>query len=439
MTPLATIRGLVVSALGAASDALAPFADIRRTVDGLDVPATGAPPATPTTQEPLTATTVAALRAMLDEHDRGFFLRSALLADLLRRDADVFGALQQRLLKLQSAPLRFTPADVTAENAAALAAAADLARRWATICPAAVQSDLAVDAYMMGFAWAQLVYTHDAETGRLTQTLDPWPAWAVEYVRLERRWYAYTLDRGRIPITPGDGQWVLYAPRSKRAPYLWGAIRPVAEWSLRTSYSASDASRLAEVQGNAIMKAKLPAGARETPDGKAFMRALRTMGRNAVVPIPQGQNAAESYDIELVQAHVDTYRIFEFLMRTAGGRIRLAILGQDLTSQNQSVGSKGTSETGENVLDDLVESDARGLSETYTAQVAAHDARYLGTPPVTVTVDAEPEEDLARTAETQGKAAEAAAKWLALVPDTDLDALAEMARIPRKAATKEPT
>ena len=428
MTLFDTIRGFAGTALDA-------FADIRRTVEGEPVPSTGSPPATPTTQEPLTATTVAALRAMLDEHDRGFFLRSALLADLLRRDADVFGALQQRLLKLQSAPLRFAPAAAD-DSTAAMDAAADLARRWPSICPAAVQSDLAVDAYMMGFAWAQLVYTYDPEAKRLVQTLDPWPAWAVERVRFERRWYAYTLDRGRIPITPGDGQWVLYAPRSKRAPYLWGAIRPVAEWSLRTSYSASDASRLAEVQGNAIMKAKLPAGARETPDGKAFMRALRTMGRNAVVPIPQGQNAAESYDIELVQAHVDTYRIFEFLMRTAGGRIRLAILGQDLTSQNQSVGSKGTSETGENVLDDLVESDARGLSETYTAQVAAHDARYLGTPPVTVTVDAEPEEDLARTAETQGKAAEAAAKWLALVPDTDLDALAEMARIPRKAAGK---
>jgi len=431
MTLFDTIRG----ALGSVGTALDAFADIRRTVEGEPVPGTGAPPATPTTQEPITAVTVAALRAMLDEHDRGFFVRSALLADLLRRDADVFGALQQRLLKLQSAPLRFAPAAAD-DSTAAMDAAADLARRWPSICPAAVQSDLAVDAYMMGFAWAQLVYTYDPEAKRLVQTLDPWPAWAVEYVRFERRWYAYTLDRGRIPITPGDGQWVLYAPRSKRAPYLWGAIRPVAEWSLRTSYSASDASRLAEVQGNAIMKAKLPAGARETPDGKAFMRALRTMGRNAVVPIPQGQNAAESYDIELVQAHVDTYRIFEFLMRTAGGRIRLAILGQDLTSQNQSVGSKGTSETGENVLDDLVESDARGLSETYTAQVAAHDARYLGTPPVTVTVDAEPEEDLARTAETQGKAAEAAAKWLALVPDTDLDALAEMARIPRKAAGK---
>lgn len=429
MTLFDTIRGLAGGALDA-------FADIRRTVDGEPVPETGAPPATPTTQEPITAVTVAALRAMLDEHDRGFFLRSALLADLLRRDADVFGALQQRLLKLQSAPVRFAPVDAASATDLALEAAADLARRWPAICPAAVQSDLAVDAYMMGFAWAQLVYRYDAETKRLVQTLDPWPAWAVEYVRFERRWYAYTLDRGRIPITPGDGQWVLFAPRSKRAPYLWGAIRPVAEWSLRTSYSASDASRLAEVQGNAIMKAKLPSGARETPDGKAFMRALRTMGRNAVVPIPQGASPAESYDIELVQAHVDTYRIFEFLMRTAGGRIRLAILGQDLTSQNQSVGTNASSNTGENVLDDLVESDARGLSETYTAQVAAHDARYLGTPAVAVTVDAEPEEDLAKTAETQTKAADAAAKWKALVPDTDLDALAQMARIPRKAAPK---
>ena len=54
-------------------------------VEGEPTPETGAPPSTPTYQEPLTTTTVAALRAMLDEHDRGTFLRSGLLADLLRR------------------------------------------------------------------------------------------------------------------------------------------------------------------------------------------------------------------------------------------------------------------------------------------------------------------------------------------------------------------
>lgn len=397
----------------------------------------GAPPvaAVPSQQEPLTSVTVSALRAMLDEHDRGTFLRSALLADLMRRDADVVGALVQRVLAFQALHTEVEP-----PHGADLASPAE-AERWAAACesyraerdvliPSGAQVDMLVDACLLGFSLGQLVPTWDEETQRVTRVLEPWPADATEHDRATGTWYALTLDRGRIPVTPGDGQWVLYTPRGRRAPWLWGAIRCTAEWYVRDSDAAADASRHAEVFGSAIWKAKLPAGARETAPGKSFARSLRTMGRNAVIPCPQGADPTSSYDVELVEAKADAHAIFEWLLRTGGGRIRLAILGQDLTSQNNLVGTNASSEQGMTTLDRVVRAEGRAWSECETRQIAAPRAAYLGEPAVRVCVEAEEEDRRKTDADAQKALADAAAAWRGLGVEVDVEAMARAARIP---------
>ena len=378
-------------------------------VEGEPTPETGSLPATPTDQEPLTTTTVAALRAMLDEHDRGIFLRSGLLADLLRRDADVYGALQQRLTALGAHPLCFDAAD---DSDAAVNARDGLAADWSRLCPPGALYDLATDEAMMGWALAQVVWRWDEEHKRLRQTVEPWPAYAVEHDRTLRQWYVQTLY-GRQPITPGDGQWLLVAPRSQRAPWLWGAIRPAAEWYLSNSFAASDARRRSETTGQGIWKVKVPSGARESSEGKGFLRSFRNLGRAAAIPAPQGATAEQSYDFDLIEAKADAYKIFEWLKRAGGGAIRLAILGQDLTSQNNLVGTNASSSTGEGITAAVVEAQARGLSDAFTQQVAAPRARYLGEPLTRVRIDAEPEADRKASAEASKAAAEAVQAWAA--------------------------
>lgn len=392
------------------TDPLAMYAEMLGAgdVEGEPTPATGAPPATPTDQEPLTTTTVTALRAMLDEHDRGIFLRSGLLADLLRRDADVYGALQQRLTALGAHPVCFDAAD---ESEGAIAARDGLAADWPRLCSTGAQNDLATDEILMGFALAQTPWRWDDEHKRLRQTVEPWPAMAAEYDRRLRRWFVYTTTAGRMPITPGDGQWVLVAPRSDRAPWLWGAIRPAAEWYLSNSFAASDGRRRSETTGQGIWKVKVPTGARESAEGKGFLRSFRNLGRAAAIPAPQGATPESSYDFDLVEAKADAYQIFEWLKRTGGGAIRLAILGQDLTSQNNQVGTNASSSTGETVTEAVVEAQARGLSEAFTRQVAAPRAAYLGEPLTRVRIDAEPEDDREASAKASKAEAEAVKAW----------------------------
>lgn len=398
---LDTLRAFVRDALGG--------------TQGEPTPGTGAPPATPSELEPLTTTTVAALRAMLDEHDRGCFLRSGLLADLLRRDADVYGALQQRLTALAAHPLCFDPAD---ETDAAKAARDALAAAWPRVVSQGVTFDLATDEILCGFGLAQLVYRVDPESGALWPHAESWPAHAVEYDRTLRQWFVQTTT-GRLAITPGDGQWVLVAPRSDRAPWLWGAIRPTGEWYLSNSYAASDGRRRSETQGQGIWKVKVPTGARESAEGKSFLRSFRNLGRAAAIPAPQGATAQESYDFELIEAKADAHKIFEWLKRAGGGAIRLAILGQDLTSQNNLVGTNASSSTGEGVTAAVVEAQARGLSEAFTTQVAAPIARYRGEPLTGVRIDAEPEEDRKALAEAAKAVADAVVAWRAAGVEVD--------------------
>ena len=382
-------------------------AQILGSVEGEPTPGTGALPATPSEQEPLTTTTVAALRAMLDDHDRGVFTRSGLLADLLRRDADVYGALQQRLTALGAHPMCFDAAD---DSDAAVKARDGLALDWHRLCSPGAQADLALDEAMMGWALAQVVWRFDEGSRVLRQTVEPWPSYAVEHDRTLRQWYVQTAE-GRLPITPGDGQWLLVAPRSARAPWLWGAIRPAAEWYLSNSFAASDGRRRSETTGQGIWKVKVPSGARESVEGKGFLRSFRNLGRAAAIPAPQGATPESSYDFDLIEAKADAFKIFEWLKRTGGGAIRLAILGQDLTSQNQTIGSKGTSETGEGVTRAVVEAQARGLSDAFTQQVARPRAVYLGEPLTKVRIDAEPEADRKASAEASKAEADAVIRW----------------------------
>lgn len=333
----------------------------------------GAAPDVAMEAPPLTSETLTSIRATLDEHDHGLFLRSGLLADLITRDADCFGALQQRLLGLASYPIHLSPADDSAEAAAI---AAELTAEFPRILPVGARSDISSAAALCGFSLGQLWYRWDDDAGALMPCVDPWPVAASEYVRAERQWYAHTATAGRVRVTPGDGHWVLHAPRSARAPWLWGAIRCTAQWYVRDEHAATDAGRQAEVHGIPVWKAKLPSGARQTDDGKAFARSIRTMGRNAVVPLPQGSSPSESYDLELIEARSDAYRIFEFIMGRGGRAFRLALLGQDLTSANDGVGTYASSQTGRQVTGDLVRADATSLAEMLTAHVIRPVVRY---------------------------------------------------------------
>ncbi len=399
-------------------------------VEGEPAPLTGAAPVTPTNNEHLSEVSAQAIRNLLREHEDGVFLRSSLLADLVRaRDADAFGALQQRLLIMASYPQSVVAGGVPSE----------LHDAWFEICSPGTAMDMWCDGVLVGFGLGQLVWNHDPENpGFLKPKLYSVHPSAVEFEKWSGRWKVST-DQGWVYITPGDGQWVLYTPRSDRAPWGWGAIQSIAEWYLSSSQTANDGRRRSETMGQGIWKANLPAGARQTPDGKAFTQKLRNIGRGGVIPCPQGLTPAESYDVEILEAKSDAYQIFQWLMTTGGGKIRLTLLGQDLTSQNNTVGTNASSGTGMGILTMLIKADVRAWSACVDEQVFKPIHEYRGGERERLLIDTSAEEDREANAKAQVAVAQSVQAWKALGVVVDVEAMAATAGIPRFGADSERT
>lgn len=357
--------------------------------------------------------TFAAARAILEEHEHGRFNLSAALSRTVLRDPDLAAALNRRLLALVGAPHCIEAATDTGPGERY---ARDLATRFRMMVPRAAELDIVRDAILLGQGIGQLVWWFHESSGEFIPVLEPWPMDHAEHDPYTDTWYVQS-QRGRIVITPGDGRWVLYAPWSPRSPYYYGAVRQVTEWYLRASNASRDYGRFIELSGQGILKAKIPSGSRGTPERSNFINSLRSLGRNAVVPLPQGEKAHDSYDVELEALASDMHKVFVEMLRVCSGKLRLVILGEDLSSQNNKVGTNASSETGMRVSRAIVAADAETWAECLRAQVLLPWAIYKGRAELApfAYYDLEEKGDAKGEADAANVAADALKKWGELV------------------------
>lgn len=378
--------------------------------------------------------TFAVARAILEEHERGRFALSAGLARTCLRDPDLTAALNRRLLALIGAPHCIEAATDTGPGERY---ARDLAARFRVMVPRAAEVDMVRDAIMLGASIGQEVWWFHEATGEFIPVLEPWPMDHAEHDPLTDTWYVHS-QRGRIKIEPGDGRWVLYAPWSPRSPYFYGAIRQVMEWYLRASNASRDYGRFIELSGQGILKAKIPSGARGTNEKSNFINSLRNLGRNAVVPLPQGEKEHDSYDVELEALSSDMHKVFVEMLRVCSGKLRLVILGEDLSSQNNKVGTNASSETGLRVSRAIVAADAETWGDCLRAQVLTPWASYKGRAELApfAYYDLEESRDAKAEADAINVSADGLGKWDKLLKDTprevDWIAAAERWGVPMK-------
>lgn len=372
----------------------------------------------PNTLNPQSLTFQAA-RAILEEHEQGRFGLSAALARTVLRDPDLTAALNRRLLALVGSAHCIEAATATG---AGERYARDLAVQFRTMVPRAAELDIVRDAILMGQGLGQLVWWFHEATGAIVPILEPWPLDYAEHDPYTDTWYV-TAQSGRIQITPGDGRWVLYAPWSTRTPYYYGAIRQIAEWYLRASNASRDYGRFIELSGQGIIKAKTPSGARKSPEYSAFINSLRNLGRNAVVPLPQGKEAHESYDLEIEALAADLHKVFVEMLRVSSGKLRLVILSEDLSSQNNKVGTNASSETGLRVARVISAADAETWGDCLRSQVLVPWAAYKGRDELApfAYYDLEDDGDAKGEAEAANTAAEALGKWQSLLAAAKVD------------------
>lgn len=228
--------------------------------------------------------------------------------------------------------------------------------------------------------------------------------------------------RGVVDITPNDGRWVIYQPFSAYRSYMYGAVRCLPEWFLAAQYARRDANRFSEVHGMGVWVPMLPANWQKTEEGKAFVDSFLNIGSEPVIPAPRGATPESSYDLKLIEAQSNAWQVFEFLLKLSAQKIRLCILGQDMTSSEGTSGSYAKSRVGYNVLMSIVASDAETLGEDLREQLLKPFAWYLTGQSDTApkaSWDYDPPEDAKAVAEALNAAADALSKWDASLQGSD--------------------
>lgn len=352
-----------------------------------------------------------------------FSLAADLCNDLLADDDRVMSVVETRVNGVLSAPITFEEgADRGARRPVrALEAKED----WWAMFPPSELKRLCIWGVLLGYGWGQLVYRDEdgnllERGGRLTPRLEVWNPRSFKYDYTKRTW-VLCLDGKETPITPGDGEWILFAPYGQHpGPFaLWYSLALIA---LYKAYAVVDSGRLGEVA--TILVASGP-NKIVPKDREELSKALRTLGRDAGVVLDGGLGLN---NLSREGAH----QIYEYQISRADTATAIRVLGQNLTTE-----VKGTEYTGATaqtmVRQDLKEGDEDQLCTCLHDQaMVPWSVLNFGSPTVAPwpTWAVKPPEDKSKKADSLIKACDAIAKAAALDPLVDKRALMESYGIP---------
>lgn len=213
---------------------------------------------------------------------------------------------------------------------------------------------LARDGDTLGVGVARFVHV-DGLPFKVLHRLDP--EW-LSYRWSEDRWY-YNSIVGPLPITPGDGTWVLHTPGGRVCPWqhgLWKAegrayIAKEHAFFLRENYSGKLA--------NSARAAVAPAGATEEQTLGWFQKVM-AWGVNTVFALKPG------YDVKLIESNGRGFQVFQETIKTCNEEIIIAVAGQ-LPS---TTGGEGfdNADVHKSISMDRIDDTATGLEFTINTQ-----------------------------------------------------------------------
>jgi hypothetical protein len=377
--------------------------------------------------------------------DSGSLRLAAELCDAMMADDRVQGCLNVRARGLLSLDLSFEKGPGSRKSRAVkfLEAQED----WDETYPIEQLGQLNLWGIFLGVGLGQNLWTErDNKAARFIPKLDTWHPRHLRYDALHDQWYLLTQNSGEIPITPGDGKWILYTPGGVKRPWSHGVWRAVARWWLLKQYAMDDWG----LQGqNAAGTKTVTTGQPPTvADGKGDVRRenrqqladdINEMAKGGTLVLPPG------FDFKVVSQAVNSYESYRAQIDCANTGIAVAINGQNLTTE-VSGGSFAAAEVHKAIAGVLLASDASTLATCIHDQALVWWSVYnLGDKshapwPLW---DTTPPADLVLMTQVWNNAADAAMKWQRLADDAakanpdsvtlfdvDIEALADSVGLP---------
>jgi phage gp29-like protein len=370
--------------------------------------------------------TVGTIRAVLAEHEQGYFQNSALLAEAMERNPRIKGALETRVLGVQGLPFKLTDSpDGHAQRAPSVTARA--MALWPEIAPKETLGELLRWAVLLGVAFAEVIWTTTggAWVPRLRAVHPTFVSWDVN----ARRFRVETLD-GPEWIEPGDSRWAVFGYSSER-PWMRGVVRCLGLPDNLRGNAVRDWARWSEKHGLPIMLAKVPSDAPE-PDKDRYFADLSSLGSESTVMAPQAEKDRPSFGAELLEPKDAAWEGFERFVASQDADTAIAIVGQTLTTEVKG-GSLAAAKVHDRVRGDYLEADAGMIDSGTRRQVWRPWALYnhgderLAPVPQT---DASVPEDRAAIADAWAKTGTAVRAWIDAGANVDIKAAAERAGMP---------
>lgn len=262
------------------------------------------------------------------------------------------------------------------------------------------------------------------------------PQWLL-YRWIENRWY-FRSAAGLLPITPGDGRWILHTPGGRMSPWVNGIWRAVGRAFIRKEHAALHCDNWEGKLANPARVAVAPQGAAEA-QADSWFRAVMAWGVNTTFGMRPG------YDVRLLESNGRGWESFKQTIADANTEMIICVAGQTVTTGQEMTGFVNA-DIHKSIRADLIKQTADDLAYTMNTQgIPSFVARRFGedainSKPCVVEWDVTPPRD--RAAEAQALTATATALQTlttALQPyglEPDVEALCLRFAVPVEAVTK---
>lgn len=259
------------------------------------------------------------------------------------------------------------------------AVATSLAEEWDDAYPDAELKKLHKWGIALGVGLGRQTWVEREDDGLLVPRLDVWsPRW-LSHDQNEGQWYVEVVasESGfattKIPITPGDGEWILYLPYGASRPWVNGAYRALARWCLLKEYARLDWGGYSERLGQGVWVTEIEAtpnvGFGTNVQRQELASDLQGIGRNTAVALNPGEH------LKLIESVARQQDNFKLQIDTADNGIAVSWLGQNLTTQ-AGTGTMGAASLHGRVLHGRTRMDGKTLPATLRSQSTAYFAEF---------------------------------------------------------------
>jgi hypothetical protein len=294
---------------------------------------------------------LADLEAAMHLADHGDLSAAAQLCRGMRRDGVLAGLISTTSGGLVRLPKRFSGRDDIAKS---LEGRGGVRSVFDEMFPAAELELMTADGELLGVAIGEMRAVKGRDYPVLVR-LDPE---FLRYVWTENQWY-YNSIAGRIPITPGDGKWVLHTRGGRVAPWQNGLWHALGRAWINKEHALLHKTNWEAKLANPARAAYSPQGTNDSAR-QGFLEKLISWGVNSVFELPPG------WDVKIIESNGRGWESFKDTIEWAEREYMIALAGQVVTV----TGGTGfaNADVHKSIRADLIEARADALAYTINTQ-----------------------------------------------------------------------